>query len=145
MLGIGDRKEGGRDRSSSSPKLRLQHLRYVLAAADSGSFRQAALALGVQESAIRRSVEAFASWRKKLGSFFLNETKCAYINGNVYSSSSAILRSSSAYRTRASTASRMNLARCFCPTSASIRESKLSGNRTFVAFMSSDGRPMGRF
>lgn len=34
----------------------LRHLRYVIAAADNGSFRKAAIAIGVQESAISRRI-----------------------------------------------------------------------------------------
>lgn len=38
------------------PKIELRHLRYIIAAAESGSFRRAAQDLGVEQSAISRSI-----------------------------------------------------------------------------------------
>lgn len=43
-------------RRDRDPEIQLRQLRYVIAAADHGSFRQAALAVGVRESAISRRI-----------------------------------------------------------------------------------------
>ncbi|MFB8342782.1 LysR family transcriptional regulator [Brucella cytisi] len=43
-------------RHDCNPEIQLRQLHYVIAAAEHGSFRQAALAVGVQESAISRRI-----------------------------------------------------------------------------------------
>ncbi len=59
--------------ASPSSKIVLQYLRYVLAAAEKGSFRQAANELGVWESTISRGIRdledeiGVESWLGKTG------------------------------------------------------------------------------
>ncbi|MDG4603005.1 MAG: LysR family transcriptional regulator, partial [Defluviicoccus sp.] len=38
------------------PRIELRHIRYVIAAAERGSFRRAAEALGVEQSAVSRRI-----------------------------------------------------------------------------------------
>jgi len=43
-------------RHDRKPEVQIRHLRYVIAAAEHGSFRQAAIAVGVRESAVSRRI-----------------------------------------------------------------------------------------
>ena len=46
----------GHERKEAGLPIQVRHIKYVIAAADHGSFRRAAVALGVQESAMSRRI-----------------------------------------------------------------------------------------